>query len=102
MAEKGYVDGPPDLVFEIAASSASYDLHSKKRSYERAGVPEYIVWRVLDGVIDWFHLDQGKYVTRQPDAAGVIESVNFPGLRLPVAAMLANDDTAVMAAVSAR
>ncbi len=40
LTEKGYLDGPPALVAEIAASSASYDLHDKKEAYRRAGVPE--------------------------------------------------------------
>ena len=39
----GYLIGAPELVVEIAASSASYDLHSKKEGYERNRVKEYIV-----------------------------------------------------------
>src|SRR5438874_11147333 len=30
-----YVEGPPQLVVEVAASSASYDLHEKLRAYRR-------------------------------------------------------------------
>lgn len=43
--EKGYLHGPPELVGEIAYSSASYDLHVKKEVYRKNGVREYIVWR---------------------------------------------------------
>lgn len=39
----GYIEGAPELVMEIAASSASYELHDKMEAYRRAGVPEYIV-----------------------------------------------------------
>ena len=44
----GVEQGAPDLIVEIAASSASYDLHGKKDVDERHGVQEYIVWRTLD------------------------------------------------------
>ena len=40
-----YIEGAPELIVEIAASSASYDLHDKLRVYRRNGVQEYIVWR---------------------------------------------------------
>jgi Uma2 family endonuclease len=36
----GYIEGAPELVVEVAASSVSYDLHDKKEAYRRAGVPE--------------------------------------------------------------
>jgi Uma2 family endonuclease len=87
----GYLEGPPELVVEIAASSVSRDLHSKKNVYRRAGVREYVVLRLLDGELDWFELRDGQYVRREPDAAGIIESVQFPGLRLDVPALLAGD-----------
>ena len=40
---EGYVNGVPELVAEVAASSASYDLHNKFDLFRRQGVPEYIV-----------------------------------------------------------
>lgn len=96
---EGYVLGAPELVIEVAASSASIDLHTKLRVYERNGVPEYIVWRVRDGAFDWFALKDGKYRPLAAGADGVIESRVFPGLRMPVAALLAGDYATVMAAV---
>lgn len=96
---RGYFEGAPPLVIEVAVSSASYDLHSKKRVYERAGVQEYIAWRVRDRQIDWFRLQSGAYVSVSPDADGVIESAVFPGLRLDVAKMLAGDAAGVLAAL---
>jgi Uma2 family endonuclease len=96
-----YIEGAPDLVVEVAASSVSYDLHDKMDAYRDAGVPEYIVWRVLDGAIDCFELRGGVYVRREPDDRGVIESRGFPGLRLNVAAMLAGNNAAVLAELSA-
>jgi Uma2 family endonuclease len=94
---ESYLEGAPELVVEVAASSASYDLHDKKEAYRRAGVQEYIVWRVLDKAIDWFRLRNGEYVRLEPDERGVISSEVFPGLRLNVPAMLAGDDRAVIA-----
>jgi Uma2 family endonuclease len=95
----GYLDGPPELVVEVAASSVSRDLHSKKNVYRRAGVREYIVLRFLDDELDWFELCDGQYIRREPDAAGIIESSQFPGLRLDVPALLEGDLSRLLAAL---
>lgn len=84
-----YIVGPPELVVEIAASTASYDLHDKKETYRKHGVLEYIVWRVEDRQIDWFNLTDGQYVSLAPNENGVIESNVFPGLRLNLPAIMA-------------
>ncbi len=94
-----YLEGAPELVVEIAASSVSRDLHSKKHVYRRAGVREYIVWRVNDGEVDWFELRDGEYVNRAADADSVIESAHFPGLRLDLAALLQGDIATVLGAL---
>lgn len=86
-----YLEGSPELIVEISSSTASFDLHDKLEIYERKGVREYIVWRVLDGQIDWFGLKGGKYERLAPNKQGVIESKIFPGLRLNVEAMLSED-----------
>jgi Uma2 family endonuclease len=95
--DDGYVEGAPQLIVEVAASSVSYDLHQKKEAYRRNGVGEYVVWRVLDGAIDWFRLRDGQYVLIEPDAEDIIESEQFPGLRLHVPSMLAGDRAALIA-----
>ncbi len=87
----GFLEGPPELVIEVAASSVSYDLHDKLRAYRRNGVQEYLVHRVDDGEVDWFALDGGAYVRRVPDAEGLLRSDVFPGLWLDVAALLRGD-----------
>jgi Uma2 family endonuclease len=97
VGDDDYLDGAPELIAEIAASSASYDLHDKLRAYRRNGVREYLVWRVHDGALDWFCLHEGQYLPLNPDAAGVLESPLFPGLRLHVGALLAGDMEAVLA-----
>jgi Uma2 family endonuclease len=97
--DDGYIEGAPQLIVEVAASSASYDLHDKKEAYRRNGVLEYVVRRTRNRVIDWFRLDPatGDYALIQPDKRGVIESTVFPGLRLSVPKMLAGDLAGVLA-----
>jgi Uma2 family endonuclease len=84
---------------EVAASSASYDLHEKMEAYRRNGVREYVVWRGLDWAVDWFELRDGAYARREPDADGTVESVQFAGLRLHVPSLLAGNAAGVLAAV---
>ncbi|BAY19296.1 hypothetical protein NIES21_51560 [Anabaenopsis circularis NIES-21] len=48
ITEDDYVEGAPELIVEIAASSASYDLHEKLKVYRRNQVQEYLVWRVYN------------------------------------------------------
>lgn len=98
--DDGYIMGAPELVVEIAASTVSYDLHAKKLAYERNGVKEYIVWRTLDREIDWFILENGKYVKLDPDNAGIIHSREFEGLRLNIKAILNGDMAAVLHCLS--
>lgn len=95
--ENDYVTGAPELVVEVASSSASYDLHDKKNVYRRNGVKEYIVWRVKDQALDWFSLSDGEFIQLTPDADGVIESQVFPGLHLAVTALLNGDMQTVLA-----
>jgi Uma2 family endonuclease len=97
LTEEGYIEDAPQLVVEVAASSASYDLHDKMQAYRRAGVGEYILWRTLDGAIDWFRLREGAYIRIEPNAGGVIESDQFPGLRLNVPKILEGDLAGVLA-----
>ncbi len=91
-----YVEEAPELVAEISSSTVSYDLHDKMDAYRGAGVKEYLVWRVEDRECDWFVLRDGEYVRIAPDAGGVCQSSTFPGLRLPVAALLVGDMAQVM------
>jgi Uma2 family endonuclease len=95
ISEDDYLEGPPELVAEISASSVSFDLHTKKRVYERCGIKEYIVWRVVDQAIDWFILRNGRYELLTVKPEGYIESETFPGLRLAPAAMIGGDMSAV-------
>lgn len=94
--DDGYVEGAPELVVEIAYSSASYDLHDKLEVYRRNGVKEYLVWQTYNNQLDWFRLREGEYVRLTPDESGVIHSEVFPGLCLAVKAMLKGDLSEVL------
>ncbi len=91
VSDDDFLEGPPELIAEVSASSASYDLHAKLNAYLRNGVLEYIVWRTFDGEIDWFYLQDGEYRRLSPGPTGVLESRVFPGLRLDPRALLDGD-----------
>lgn len=97
---EGYLNGAPELVVEIAASSASYDLHQKLHAYRRHGVREYVVWRVYESAIDWFVLYDGNYRRLEADAEGLLKSTVFAGLWLDTRALLAGDLAAAVAATN--
>ncbi len=91
-----YVEAAPELVAEVAASTVSIDLNAKLHVYRRSGVREYLVWRVQDGVIDWFVLRQSQFQQLPLNAAGVYQSEIFPGLWLEPAALARLDLPAVL------
>jgi len=91
------VEGAPELVVEIAASSAAIDLGDKKRAYRRNGIQEYIVWQVFDQKVDWFYLEAGEYIPLPVDPDGVIRSRVFPGLWLAVEDLLTGNMVQVLA-----
>jgi len=97
---EGYLQGPPELAVEVAASSVSYDLHQKLHVYRRSGVREYLVWRAEDEEVDWFAQHGGHYERLPADAAGVRRSEVFPGLWLDVPALLRRDPTALRQVVA--
>lgn len=94
-----YIEGAPEFVAEIAASSASIDLRGKLNAYLRNGVREYVVWRVLDEAIDWFVLREGNYERLAPGANGIYRSEILPGLWLDTAAILRGDWPAALQVV---
>ncbi len=94
-----YIEGAPELVAEIAASSSACELHEKLNVYRRNGVREYIAWRTWDRAIDWFRLHEGQFVPQTPDEQGLLKSAVFPGLWLDGTALLAGDQKRVLAVV---
>jgi Uma2 family endonuclease len=99
VSEDNYLEGAPELVVEVAASSASIDLHAKRRAYRRNGVQEYVVWRTQEQRIDWFELADGEYRPLPADDAGILHSRVFLGLRLAAGALLKGDLAGALAEV---
>ncbi|MBU1662604.1 MAG: Uma2 family endonuclease, partial [Chloroflexi bacterium] len=97
ISEDDYIEGPPELVVEISASSVSYDLHTKRRVYARSGVQEYIAIQMYEKRIDWFVLREGVYEALAPDENGILRSEVFPGLWLDSVAFWADDLQKILA-----
>lgn len=100
VTQDDYLEGAPELVVEIAASSAAYDLHVKKRVYQRIGVPEYLAVVMYEQRVDWFVLREGVYEPLAPDEGGVLRSQTFPGLWLQPAHLLSGDLAALLAVLN--
>jgi Uma2 family endonuclease len=88
ISEDGYIEGAPELIAEIAASSAAIDLGAKQNAYRRNGVQEYLVWQIFENRLSWFRLQAEEFILIEPDADGMIRSSVFPGLWLAVPALL--------------
>ena len=73
IGEDGYLEGAPELILEVSASSASYDLNQKRRAYARNGVPEYVVYLAYEQRVIWHVLRTGVYEEQQPDEDGVLK-----------------------------
>ncbi|HLX60550.1 MAG TPA: Uma2 family endonuclease [Planctomycetota bacterium] len=91
VTDDDYIAGSPEMVVEIAASSASYDLNQKKESYLKYGVLEYVAWRTRDKALSWFYLENGEYCELLADKDGIIRSRVFPGFWIDVAALMKRD-----------
>ena len=89
-----------ELIVEVASSSAAIDMRDKRRAYCRNRVQEYLVWLVAEGRLEWFNLEDDEYRPQLPDAHGLLHSRIFPGLRLPVGALLAGDTARVLEALT--
>jgi Uma2 family endonuclease len=88
ISDDGYIEGAPELIAEIATSSAAIDLGAKQNAYRRNGVQEYLVWQTFENRLSWFRLQAEEYVLVEPDAEGIIRSSVFPGLWLAAPALL--------------
>ncbi|NCJ06831.1 Uma2 family endonuclease [Synechococcales cyanobacterium C] len=99
VSSDGYIEGSPELIVEIAASSAAIDTGIKKQVYRRNGVLEYVIWQSYENQLEWFQLVEDEYRPLMPDGDGVLRSRVFPGLWLAVASLLREDMVKVLAVV---
>jgi Uma2 family endonuclease len=94
--DDGYLYGAPEFAAEVALSTESYDLHSKKRDYEKYGVREYLVLLLRQKRAVWFVRENDKFGEFPPGPDGVYRSPLMNGLWLDPAAMLRLDTNRVV------
>jgi Uma2 family endonuclease len=92
-----YVQGPPELLVEIAQSTRALDMHQKRTDYEQAGVSEYLVICAEEAELYWFDFQMKRRL--RPDRGGVYRSKIFPGLWLNGPALLQLDSGVVTATI---
>ncbi len=100
VGEDDYLEGSPELIVEVAASSAAYDLHAKLHAYQRHGVQEYLAVLMYEQQVRWFALREGVYEPLAPDESGVLRSEVFPGLWLQPAHLFAGELAALLAVLN--
>jgi Uma2 family endonuclease len=86
-----YLEGAPELVVEISASTAARDYGRKLGVYRRHSVPEVLIWRTEKDIVDWFILRAGRYEPLEADPAGILRGEIFPGLTLALGSLFAGD-----------
>ena len=87
--DEDYVEGPPELMAEIAYSTRAIDMHQKRDDYEQAGVLEYVVLCVEEQELYWWHFPSGRMI--RPNRQGIFRSQVFPGLWIDGRALFARD-----------
>ncbi len=78
VSDDDYLEGPSELIVEIAASSVSYDMNQKRRVYARTGVPEYIVLLTYEQRVVWFVLREGIYEEKSSPAILLTTTLTTP------------------------
>jgi Uma2 family endonuclease len=97
--DMGYINGPVELVVEVANTTRAIDLGSKMRDYELAGVREYIVVLAQDERIAWFARGDEGLMAHPAGGDGVFRSAAFPGLWLDPRGLFAESTRPLTAAV---
>lgn len=95
---KGLIVGGPELVVEVAHTSAAIDLGTKKADYLAAGVQEYVVALAREREVRWFVNRAGRF---EPDELtdGLYRSHAFPGLWLNPAGVFTPTNRRLVAAL---
>jgi Uma2 family endonuclease len=81
-----YVEGPPELLAEVAYSSRAIDMNQKRQDYRQAGVLEYLVLCIEEQELHWFDFEKSRPI--RPSRDGIARSRIFPGLWIDVLALL--------------
>ncbi|HHY55905.1 MAG TPA: Uma2 family endonuclease [Chloroflexi bacterium] len=86
-----FLHGAPELIIEIAATSATYDLYDKLQAYRRNRVSEYLVVVTYERMARWHRWIDGRYVVVETESDGIYRSAALPGLWLAVDRFWAGD-----------
>ena len=100
--ERPTINSPADAAALVQSEMALLEKeHLRVLLLDRRNrVLEYLVWRTAERRFDWFLLEDEEYRSQTPDADGLLQSRVFPGLRLPVEAVLSLDAARVLAALT--
>lgn len=101
IAPDDYLEGAPELIVEVAGSTAAYDLYDKLNAYRRSGVKEYLVLLPNEQRIIWHVWHEGEYVILAPDEQGILRSQVFPGLWFDAARFWQGDIAGLLALLQA-
>jgi len=78
------LDQRPDLVVEVLSPGTQvYDLNTKRRDYQRAGIPEYWIVDYANRSIRFLRLKDGRYEDVTP-SGGEFQSAAVPGFMLRI------------------
>lgn len=83
----GWLEGGPELVVEVAASSQAYDLREKRVDYERYGVKEYVVYAIGPQRVYWWIRRGERFEELAPGSDRIFRSEIFAGLWLDPTAL---------------
>ncbi|MBI5496637.1 MAG: Uma2 family endonuclease [Deltaproteobacteria bacterium] len=83
------IEAPPDVVVEILSpSNRAHDQVLKRLTYARFNIPEYWVVDPEVGSVEVLRLVDGQYQQgARFDRAGVLQSAEFPQVRVPLPAV---------------
>jgi len=93
------IQGPPELVIEVAASSsADAQILQGHNFFGHNSLQDYVT-AIFEQQVDWWVARGDRFQRVLPDSAGVFSSTEFEGLRLNATAIWAGEMAAVLAAL---
>jgi Uma2 family endonuclease len=97
LVDEEYFEGAPELIVEVAATTASYNLHDKLSVYTSHGVQELLVFIAHEREVRWHVLRDGRYELLAANERGILRSEVFPGLWLQPEHFWKGDGAALLA-----
>jgi Uma2 family endonuclease len=77
ISEDDYIEGAPELIVEVAASSASYDLPRQTSGLSAQWCKRVHRLAHLQPTDDWFYLEGGEYNSLVANGSGIFCSQHF-------------------------